>query len=174
MLREARARSIELRGPAREGLRGVAHNRSTASLLTRKAHPQVDSRPSEDQAAFAGRGRSVEGLALGLPSLSDPASLACPPPSASMKDTFSKNTFGTSDFRRRRKTSSIKPEFFPVIPVVFPAWDMSWHGKPPATSSVPLGNFDSVRMSPCTGTFGNREAKTARAAGSISHIMVVR
>ena len=40
--------------------------------LTRKAHPWVDSRPSEDQAAYAGRGRSVEGLALRLPSLSDP------------------------------------------------------------------------------------------------------
>src|SRR3954453_12179860 len=44
--------------------------------LTRKAHPQVDSRPSEDQAAYAGRGRSVEGLALRVPSLSDPDRVA--------------------------------------------------------------------------------------------------
>ena len=36
----------------------------------------MDSRPSEDQAAFAERGRSVEGLALWLPSLSDPVSVA--------------------------------------------------------------------------------------------------
>src|ERR1700729_3154983 len=44
--------------------------------LTRKAHPWVDSRPSEDQAAYAARGRSDEGLALWLPSLSDPLSVA--------------------------------------------------------------------------------------------------
>src|ERR1700727_2893086 len=48
--------------------------------VTRKAHPWVDSRPSEDQAAFAGRGRSDEGLALGLSSLSDPLRGAHPPP----------------------------------------------------------------------------------------------
>ena len=36
----------------------------------------MDSRPSEDQAAFAGRGRSDEGLALWLPSLSDPLIIA--------------------------------------------------------------------------------------------------
>ena len=39
--------------------------------LTRRTHSQVGPRPSEDQAAFAGRGRSEEGLALRLPSLSD-------------------------------------------------------------------------------------------------------
>jgi hypothetical protein len=40
----------------------------------------VDFRPSEDQAAFAGRGRSEEGLALWLPSLSDSLRVAHPPP----------------------------------------------------------------------------------------------
>jgi len=49
----------------------------------------VDSRPSEDQAAFAGRGRSDEGLALWLPSLSDPPSVAHPPPSIAWRDTSS-------------------------------------------------------------------------------------
>ncbi len=58
-----------------------AQNRPPAGRLTRKAHPWVDSRPSEDQAAFAARGRSDEGLALGLPSLSDPPSVAHSPPS---------------------------------------------------------------------------------------------
>src|SRR3954469_416078 len=63
----------------------ATRRRSTTSCpepLTRKAHPRVDSRPSEDQAAFAERGRSVEGLALWLPSLSDPARIARPPASA--------------------------------------------------------------------------------------------
>ena len=44
----------------------------------------MDSRPSEDQAAFAARGRSDEGLALGLPSLSDPVSVAHPPESIAL------------------------------------------------------------------------------------------
>ena len=76
-------------GPARlhiEGELEESGERYTTTLsdivlmepLTRKAHPQVDSRPSEDQAAYAGRGRSGEGLALRLPSLSDPDSVACP------------------------------------------------------------------------------------------------
>jgi hypothetical protein len=55
--------------------------RVAAGLLTRKAHPWVDSRPSEDQAAFAGRGRLNQGLALWLPSLSDRSSIAQPAPS---------------------------------------------------------------------------------------------
>jgi hypothetical protein len=102
MLRRARGRPREVRPrsrltsagripvehrasrPACKGRRGAVPDGSTAGLLTRKAHPQVDSRPSEDQAAFAGRGRSVEGLALWLPSLSDPARVARPPPSASL------------------------------------------------------------------------------------------
>ena len=82
---ESLPRSIELGGPACEGWRGAAQQKGAAAgLLTRKAHPWVDSRPSEDQAAFAGRGRSDEGLALWLPSLSDPASVAHPPPSIAL------------------------------------------------------------------------------------------
>jgi hypothetical protein len=77
---ESLPRSVELDGPACEGWRGAAQQKGAAAgLLTRKAHPWVDSRPSEDQAAFAGRGRSDEGLALWLPSLSDPVSVAHPP-----------------------------------------------------------------------------------------------
>src|SRR6478672_1015940 len=86
-IREVRVASEEYRtGRAGvEGWRGAAQQGgSTAGRLTRKAHPWVDSRPSEDQAAFAARGRSVEGLALWLPSLSDPASVARPPPSAGL------------------------------------------------------------------------------------------
>ena len=62
--------------------KALRNKRGRLRPLTRKAHPWVDSRPSEDQAAFAARGRSDEGLALGLPSLSDLTSVAHPPPSS--------------------------------------------------------------------------------------------
>ena len=67
--------------------------------LTRKAHPWVDSRPSEDQAAFAARGRSDEGLALGLPSLSDSVSVAHLPASIALarRQTWPRNRWHTSE-----------------------------------------------------------------------------
>src|SRR5450631_1324435 len=80
MLRQARAAA------RRAGVWVGEASRSKRGRLTRKAHPWVDSRPSEDQAAFAERGRSEEGLALWLPSLSDPFSVAHPPPT--ITDTF--------------------------------------------------------------------------------------
>jgi hypothetical protein len=117
-----------------EGLDGLMLRRRGPSSRD-ASHTAPQAPIGKVQAAFAGRGRSDEGLALWLPSLSDPASVAHPPPSIALapRPTWWRHRWRTSDPRANvaRKKKLLNTDQIAVVAVAVVSrtsqlWRLLW------------------------------------------------
>ena len=108
-----------------------------------------------------------------------PRTLASPRPTS--KGEFSRNANSGRTSLIIRCISRQRPERAPSMPAPFPAAEMSWHGKPPDTTSTRPrhGRPSKVRTSSQTGKVGSspsfcRASNTLADQGSSSTAQTVR